>query len=44
MVQSDKPQVTIVGGGAVKINPPLVIDEETLWESLEAIDAIAAEL
>ncbi len=33
-----------VGGCAIKINPPLVIDEETLVEGLGVLEQIAAEL
>lgn len=33
-----------VGGGAIKINPPLVINEEALREGLQVVEQIAAEL
>jgi len=33
-----------VGGCAVKINPPLIIDEEALNEGLDVLEEIAAEL
>lgn len=32
-----------VGGGAIKVNPPLVIDEDTLREGLEVIERIVSE-
>jgi 4-aminobutyrate aminotransferase/(S)-3-amino-2-methylpropionate transaminase len=32
-----------VGGGAIKINPPLIIDEDTLREGLGVIEGIIAE-
>jgi len=33
-----------IGGGAIKINPPLVTDEEALQEGLDVLEAIAASL
>ncbi len=33
-----------VGGGAIKINPPLIIDESTLREGLDVIAGIVAEI
>jgi len=32
-----------VGGGALKINPPLVIDERTLREGLEVVRDVIGE-